>query len=197
MRRCWCHSYGEWCSVAVRRIINSRSRRSVVSWPRSAHAKLIHARSSSGACASALYRLTCFAPSCSMFFSMSGGSGASGMAVTLLLRGRGLAGGAVAPGPVGNRRSGDLPGGGGGGEPAAAGLQPQVARVSRADEAGQRLGRGRGHDCVLLAEDVEERAPDVLQARGPAGERQLAAQQPVLADQEVHRLAEGGARERH
>src|SRR3954452_3833324 len=183
MRRCWCHSYGEWCSVAVRRIISSRSRRSVVSWPRSAHAKLIHARSSSGACASALYRLTCFAPSCSTFFSMSGGSGASGMAVTVLLRGRGLAVGAVAPDPVGDRRSGDLFGVAAGDEPDVADLEAELGRVARADEPGQRLGRRRGHDRVLLAVDVQERALDVLEAHGAAGERQLAAGQAVVADQ--------------
>ena len=68
---------------AVRRIISSRRRRSVVSCPRRAQAKLIHARSSSGACARQRYRLTCLAPSCSTFAAMSSGSGARGIAGTV------------------------------------------------------------------------------------------------------------------
>src|SRR3954468_8860740 len=194
MRRCWCHSYGEWWSVAVRRIISSRSRRSVVSWPRNAHAKLIHARSSSGACASALYRLTCLAPSCSTFSAMSGGSGASGIAVTVLLQ---FAVGAVAPDPVGDRRAGDLLRVAAGDEPDVADLEAELGRVARADQPGQRLGRRRRHDRVLLAVDVQERALDVLEAHGAAGERQLAAGQAVVADEQLDGLAERRARERH
>ncbi len=45
--------------------------------------------------------------------------------------------------PVGDRRPRDLLHAAPGDEPDVAGLEPQIARVARADEAGERLGRKR------------------------------------------------------